>query len=99
MERHFKTEGILRYPSESTLTWGPFYYHNEDKAKAEMEKVMKYIVDWVNEKDPTLDIKPTNVMRTRCDKQIIFEIKAWRDDEHLDDCNGIITVDEIFFED
>lgn len=98
-DRYFKTEGTLIYPSTDTLTWGPFYYHDKNKAIDKMEEVQKYIVDWVNEQDPSLNIKPTDMIRTRDNKQIVFKIKAWRDSINLDNCGCIIRVDEIFFED
>ena len=99
MERYFKVEGTIIYPSEDTLTWGPFYYHNEENSKKKMEEVLEYIVSWVNKQDPSLNITPTNMIRTKCGKQIVFNIKAWRDDEHLDDCGCLISNEEIFFED
>ena len=39
MNRYFKTEGNILYPSKDDhnrpmLTWGPFYFHSFDKAQA-----------------------------------------------------------------
>ena len=95
----YKTEGNILYPDKSMLTWGPFYYHSEDKAKEKMEEVLKDIVNWCNLKDPSLNITPKDVKRPRSGIHITFEIQAWRDEHHLEDCNGIITVEPIFFED
>lgn len=98
-EVDYKTEGNIIYPDETMLTWGPFYYHSKDKAKDMMGVVLTYIVDWCNEKDPSLNISPQKLIRTRDGSQIVFEIQAWRDDKTLQKCNGIVTVEQIFFED
>ena len=81
------------------LTWGPFYYHSSDKSKERMESILDDIIKWCNMKDPSLNIIPENIVRTRDENQIIFDIKAWKDDETLQECDGIITNEEIFFED
>ena len=101
INRYFKTEGniIYHYPDEHILTWGPFYFHSLDKAKAKMGEIMQMIINWVNEQDKTLNIQPENIFKAKNGKQIVFNIKAWRDNEHLEECNGIITVNDIFFED
>ena len=97
MKYAYKTEGNIIYPDEQMLTWGPFYFYSLDKAKERMKKVLKDIVEWVNG-GTDLIIKPENLIYAG-DKQIVFNIKAWKDDEHLEKCNGIITVETIFFED
>lgn len=99
MNRYFKTEGNIIYPDKQMLTWGPFYYHSFDKAQAKMDEIMRWIIDWVNEQDKTLDIKPENIIRCSGNKMIVFDIKAWKDSKYLQDCDAIITVDDIFFED
>ena len=100
MERNFKVEGNIIYPDEKTmLTWGPFYYHSKPSAVLRMDVILNDITEWVNLEDPSLEIRPENVLRTRTGDQIVFKIKAWYDDNDLQDCNGIISVEEIFFED
>ncbi len=98
-KRYFKTEGDIIYPDEHMLTWGPFYYHSMEKAKEQMEKILQDIINWCNLQDPSLKIVPENLIKTRDEKQIVFEIKAWKNETTLQKCNGIITVEEIFFED
>lgn len=97
-KRYFKVEGDIIYPDKYMLTWGPFYYHSKEKAKEQMEKILQDITDWCNLKDPTLKIVPENLIRCS-QKQIIFDIKAWKDETTLQKCGGIITVEEISFED
>lgn len=99
MARHFKAEGNIIYPDKTMLTWGPFYYHSLDKAKAKMIDIMDMITKWVNEQDKTLNIKPEDIVNCSVNTMTVFKIKAWKDEKTLQDCNGIITVDEIFFED
>lgn len=99
MERYFKTEGNIIYPNKEMLTWGPFYYHSKEKAMDKMDVVLEYIVNWCNEKDPTLNIKPQELIKTRDGSQIVFEIDAWYTEDDLQRCNGIIAVEEMFFED
>ena len=95
---NYKVEGNIIYPnSEDILTWGPFYYHSEDKAIERMSDILNDIINWVNFQDPTLDIKPTNIINMRT--QIVFQIKAWKDDNELQNCNGIIEVEPFDFED
>lgn len=99
MNRYFKTEGNIIYPDKQMLTWGPFYYHSFDKAQAKMGEIMNWIVDWCNEQDKILNIQPENVIRCSGNKMIVFNIKAWKDEQTLQDCDAIITVNDIFFED
>jgi hypothetical protein len=94
----YKVEGNIIYPDKQMLTWGPFYYHSKDKALERSEEVLKDITEWCNEEDPSLKIEPKNVKRL-LDEQIIFDIQAWKDDDHLENCDGIITIEEIYFED
>jgi hypothetical protein len=94
---NYKVEGNIIYPDKQMLTWGDFYYHSRDNAVKKAEEILKYITEWCNEKDPSLKIEPKNIKRLG--KQIIFDIQAWKDDDNLENCNGIITVEEIFFED
>ena len=95
----YKVEGNIIHPDETMLTWGPFYYHSMDKAIEKTEEVLKNITEWCNEKDPSLKIEPKKVMRLAKGKQIIFNIQAWKDENTLENCDGIITVDMIMFED
>jgi len=95
----YKTEGNIIYPDKNMLTWGPFYYHSAKKAKERMKPILKDIVDWCNMKDPTLNISPTNMIEPKDGSQIVFRIKAWKDKNTLQECNGIITVDTISFDD
>lgn len=93
----YKVEGNIIYPDMRMLTWGDFYYHSRDKAIKKAEEVLKDITKWCNEKDPSLKIEPKNIKRL--DTRIIFNIQAWKDDNNLENCDGIITVEEIYFED
>lgn len=99
MDRYFMVDGNIIYPDGQVLTWGPFYYHSMDKGREHMNDVLEDITKWCNLKDPSLNIKPENIIHTTGGKQIVFKIKAWKDDEHLEACNGIVALDEIFFED
>lgn len=98
-ERYFKAEGNIIYPDEHMLTWGPFYYHSIEKAKERMEKILQDITNWCNLQDPSLKIVPENLIRTCDKKQIVFKIKAWKNETTIQKCNGIITIEEICFED
>ena len=98
MNRYLKVEGDIIYPDNTMMTWGPFYFHSFDKAKSKMDEILEWITQWVNEKDPLLNIQPENVKKS-INGQMMFNIKAWKDDLHLEDCKGIITVEDIFFED
>lgn len=93
----YKAEGNIIYPDEQMLTWGPFYYHSKEKAKARMEVILKDITDWCNLQDPSLNISPQNMISMK--EQMVFEIQAWKDETTLQKCGGIITVEEIYFED
>jgi len=97
--KYFKTEGNIIYPDNQMLTWGPFYFHSIDKAKEKMNEIMDWIINWVNTKDNTLNIQPKDIVKSSCNTMIAFNIKAWEDEQNLQDCKGIITVDNIFFED
>lgn len=99
MERYFKTEGNLIYPDKQMLTWGPFYYHSIDLGMERMNQIIEDIVNWVNLKDPTLDIKPENFIKPKGGRMIVFKIKAWKNENTLEDCDAIITIEDIFFED
>ena len=95
----YKVEGNIIYPDKQMLTWGPFYYHSRDKAIEKSEEVLKDITKWCNEENPSLNIEPQNVKRLGKGEQIIFDIQAWKDDDNLENCDGIITVEIIDFED
>jgi len=97
--RNYKTEGNIIYPDGSMLTWGPFYYHSHGKAKDRMESLLQEITDWCNQQDPSLNIAPTNIVRTNNGSQIGFHIQAWKDSTTLMECIGLIELIEIFFED
>lgn len=99
MERYFRVEGNIIYPDETMLTWGPFYYHSKDKAMERMQPILNDIIDWVNGKDPTLEIRPEDLLTTIGGTQMVFKIKAWRDEKTIQKCNGIVLVEEMFFED
>jgi len=98
-KRNYKVEGNIIYPNETMLTWGPFYYHSKDKGQERMEIILEDITKWCNLQDPSLNIIPENLIRTIDNSQIIFNIKAWEDEETLQNCKGIIIIEEIFFED
>ena len=100
MKRYFKTGGNIIYPNLQMLTWGPFYYHSQEKATRKMDEVLENIVDWCNGQRPGLDIKPQGLIRTHDNSQIVFKITAaWDTKKRLQKCNGIISVEDIFFED
>ena len=99
MNRYFKVEGNIIYPDKQMLTWGSFYYHSYNKAKEKMNEILEWIINWVNEKDSSLNIQPEDLIKTHDNRQIVFHIKAWKDKQTLQDCDAIITVDNIFFED
>jgi hypothetical protein len=102
---YYKVEGTMIFNYENhkaidTLTWGPFYYHDKEKAKAKIDKIMTYMVDWVNgHKNNVETIKPQNEIRTRDKSQIVFHLKAWRDDNTCEDTRCLISVTPIYFED
>jgi hypothetical protein len=99
MKRYFKVEGNIIYPDDTMLTWGPFYYHNPDNGKEKMNGILQDIVNWCNLQDPTLNIQPENLIQVSGNTQIVFSIKAWKDEKTLETCNGIIEIEDIFFED
>lgn len=103
MNRYFKTEGNILYPSKDKhnrpmLTWGPIYFHSFEKAQAKMDEILEWIVNWVNEQNKVY-ITPENVIRCSDNKMVVFKIDAWKDEHNLVKCDGIITVEDIFFED
>ena len=95
----YKVEGNIIYPDKRMLTWGPLYFHLKDNALKRTEVILQNITEWCNLEDPSLQIEPQNVKRLAKGEQIIFEILAWKDDDNLELCDGIITVEEIYFED
>ena len=95
----YKVEGSITFPDHTDLTWGPFYYHSKESAIRRMDDIMDDIVSWCNLKDPSLDIKPQNVTRTRDEQVIGFNIQAWKNDTTLQECDGFIGVESIYFED
>lgn len=96
-EFFYTVEGNILYPDKHMLTWGPFYYHSKEKANDRMWVILHDITNWCNEKDPSLNISPQNVIRVK--DQIVFDIQAWKDDFTLQKCDGIITVELVSFED
>ena len=56
MNRYIKVEGDIIYPDNTIMTWGPFYYYSINKAKSKMDEILEWIILWVNEKDPSLNI-------------------------------------------
>jgi hypothetical protein len=104
-KHYFKVEGTMIFNYENhkaidTLTWGPFYYHDKEKAKAKINKIMTYMVDWVNGHEKNVEtIKPQNEIWTRDKSQIVFHLKAWKDDNTCEDTRCLISVTPIYFED
>ena len=96
-QRYFKVEGNILFSENNMLTWGPFYYHDYTKAVERMDDILKDITNWCNGEDLTMHIEPKDVLRMR--DQIVFNILAWKDENNLCKCGGIIEVDEMFFED
>lgn len=100
MNRYFKTKGNIFFKDDIPLTWGPFYFHSFDNAKAKMDKIVDMIVEWVNGLDESSNIQPENLRKTKDERQIIFNIKTRKyDDDELEDCMVLINVEDIFFED
>lgn len=97
MKIDYKVEGNIIYPNLSMLTWGPFYYHSKEKASERMGEILTDITNWVNEEDPSLNITPQIIAKG--DNQITFHIMAWKDEDTIEKCNGIIEVVPITFED
>lgn len=97
MKMDSKVEGNIIYPNGHMLTWGPFYYHSNEKASERMEQILTDITNWVNETEPSLNITPQIVLKR--DTQIAFRIMAWKDDNTIEKCNGIIEVVPFMFED
>ena len=93
----YKVEGNIIYPNKNMLTWGPFYYHSKEKAINRVEDVLNDIIDWCNSKDSTLHIIPQNIIKKP--EQVVFKIQAWKDEETLQECNGVIDVELVKFED
>lgn len=102
---YYKVEGTMIFnadnqKSSGTLTWGPFYYHDKEKAKAKIDKIMTYMVDWVNShKNNVEEIKPQNIIWDRNKTQVVFDLRAWKDDSTIENTDCIISVEQIFFED
>lgn len=102
---YYKVEGTMIFNYENhkaidTLTWGPFYYHNEDNAKAQIHKIMAFMTDWVNGHEKNIDtIKPKNEIWAKNKKQVVFDLIAWKDDNTCEDTRCLISVTPIYFED
>lgn len=97
--RSYKVEGNIVFPDYHMLTWGPFYYHDKEKAKAKIPDILEHIVGWVNEKDPSLEIKPESVVSTKSGDTLAFTIKAWKTEKELQECNGLVQVTSFSYED
>ena len=97
--RYYMVEGNIIYPDKQMLTWGAFYYHSREKAIERMDIILEDIVNWCNLQDSSLNIKAENLIRCSGNTQIAFDIKAWKNEKELCDCDGIITVEDVFFED
>lgn len=102
---YYNVEGTMIFntdnpKSSDTLTWGPFYYHDKEKAKAKINKIMTYMVDWVNSHENNVEeIKPQNIIWARNKTQVVFDLRAWKDDSTIENTDCIISVEQIFFED
>lgn len=102
--KYYKVEGNMLFGSAETdnlsmLTWGPFYYHNEDNAKKCLPHIKQDIINWVNLQDPSLNLQPENEIVLRNGKLITFDIKAWKTESELENTRCLITVEQIFFKD
>lgn len=98
-ETFYKVKGCIAFPDSDLLEWGYFYFHSKDKAIERVEEVFNDIIKWCNLQDPTLNIKPKNVHRKKDGSFISFSIKAWKDDDMLQECNGIVIVELATMED
>jgi hypothetical protein len=101
---HYKVEGNMLFGSSENdnlkmLTCGPFYYHNEENAKKRLPLIRQDIINWVNSKNPDLNLQPENEIVLRSEKLITFDIKAWKSETDLQPVKCIITVDNIFIDD
>ena len=97
---NYKVEGNMLFQDKKTmLTWGPFYYHSKEKAIERISDIFNDIMNWVNLKDPSLNIQATNIVESRSRTQKVFNCKAWKTDDLLEDVGCIIRVDPIFFVD
>lgn len=45
------------------------------------------------------EIKPQNIIWTRNKTQVVFDLRAWKDDSTIENTDCIISVEQIFFED
>ena len=92
--RNYKVEGNIIRPDKTMLSWGPFYYHSQDKAIDKMNDISNYIINWCD------NAEPENITVANDATQIAFDIKVLNDDHTaLENCKGLIDVTEIFFED
>lgn len=92
--RNYKVEGNIIWPNKTMLTWGPFYYHSQEKAIDKMNDILNYIINWCD------NAEPENITVANDATQIAFDIKVLNDDHTaLENCTGFIEVTEIFFED
>ena len=91
-EHNYKVEGNIIRPGKTMLTWGPFYYHSQEKAIDKMGDILNYIINWSK-------AEPENMTIANDATQIAFNIQALNDDNTLENCTGFIEVTEIFFED
>lgn len=93
-EHNYKVEGNLIHPDKTVLTWGPFYYHSQEKAIDKMNDISNCIIAYCN------NAEPENMTVANDATQIAFNIQALNDDNTtLENCTGFIEVTEIFFED
>lgn len=103
IDEYYKVEGNMLfgdvYNVVDMLTWGPFYYHNEELAKQRISLIRQDIINWVNEQDPSLNIQTENEMMIKSGKLMTFNIKAWKSETELENTTCLIKVDRIFFED
>jgi len=102
-EWFYKVEGNMLFPDNKyhMLTWGPYYFHDENKAKDKIDIIYSDIINWINLKDPSLNLIPYDEVpfRGKDIKTRVFKCKAWLTEDELVETNCIIQVDNVRFDD
>lgn len=100
INRHFKVEGNIVYPSNAKMiNWGPFYYHSEESAISKMNDLLTEITTYVRTISNDETIEPYNCAGSIPEQVLFFKIDALNDNNETETCDGIIVYEEIEFED
>lgn len=92
----FKAEGTLVYPNGKTLTWGPYYFKNKQKAENKVNIVLQDIIDWVHEDNPNLNTESKNIKRFK--DFIVIQVFAKEDENTIQKCGVMVRLDKLHFE-